>query len=96
MKAQKGDRVLVRAGGAGVHFGTLLSRNGPDVELENSRRLWKWVGANTDENRPGSLHEVATGKINLSQSKISDPVEWIALPTGLEVIKIGPLSNLPK
>lgn len=90
-----GDRVLVRANSAGVHFGELVSRNGIETHLKNARRLWHWQGANTSENRPGSLHEVATGKIDIKKSRISDPVEEIILPTTIEVIKISEASNLP-
>lgn len=37
--------VIVRAQGAGVFAGELVSRNGTEVELKNSRRLWYWSGA---------------------------------------------------
>lgn len=37
--------VIIRAQGAGVFAGELVSRNGTDVTLKNSRRLWYWSGA---------------------------------------------------
>ncbi len=43
-----GEKVIVRSVGAGVHFGTLVSKSGTDVHLKNSRRLWKWICAKGD------------------------------------------------
>jgi hypothetical protein len=37
--------VIVRSVNAGCFAGTLTSRNGDSVTLENSRRLWYWSGA---------------------------------------------------
>ena len=37
-----GDFVIVRCRNAGVHAGTLVSRDAETVELANSRRLWRW------------------------------------------------------
>lgn len=38
----KGDYVIVRCRNAGVHAGYLKSRKDGVVQLENSRRLWRW------------------------------------------------------
>lgn len=86
--AQKGDFVLIRTYSAGVHFGTLQSRNGKEVCLINARRLWQWSGAL-------SLSEVAMKGINISASKISVPVDEIELTEAIEVIKVSKESNLP-
>lgn len=83
-----GTRVLVRTMGAGVHFGELVSREGQEVHLKNSRRLWSWSGAL-------SLSEVASKGVILSSSKISVPVDEIILPTMIELIPISKASNLP-
>ena len=40
-----GCYVIVRSQGAGVFMGELISRNGAEVTLRNSRRLWYWKGA---------------------------------------------------
>lgn len=40
-----GTRVLIRTYSAGVHFGTLIERNGQEVHLKEARRLWSWQGA---------------------------------------------------
>ena len=37
-----GRRVLVRTYSAGVHIGDLKSADGPEVQLSNALRLWKW------------------------------------------------------
>jgi len=38
----EGDFVIVRCRNAGVHAGTLVSRDEHTLELANSRRLWRW------------------------------------------------------
>lgn len=83
-----GKRVLVRAGGAGVHYGTLINQNGPEVRLRDARRIWSWSGAL-------SLSEIAMKGLTISGSKISVPVDEIILPSCLEVISISDKSNLP-
>ena len=35
--------VICRCSAAGVHAGYLVSRNGDEVTLSKSRRLWRWV-----------------------------------------------------
>lgn len=37
-----GKYVICRCFGAGVHAGELVSMNGTDVILKDSRRLWSW------------------------------------------------------
>ena len=48
----KKEKVIIRTYSAGVHFGTLVgepkSKDGYyEVTLENTRRIWKWSGANS-------------------------------------------------
>ena len=54
---EKKEKVLIRTYSAGVHYGELTkvekSEGGYHVTLENTRRIWKWAGAN-------SLSELAT------------------------------------
>lgn len=38
----EGDYVIVRCRNAGVHAGYLKSRENGVIQLENSRRLWRW------------------------------------------------------
>ena len=40
-----GDYVIVRTANAGVHAGYLAEKNGIEVLLKDSRRLWYWSGA---------------------------------------------------
>lgn len=48
-----GKKVIIRAQGAGVFFGTLVERDGQEVELKDVRRIWRWEGA-------ASLSQLAT------------------------------------
>ena len=83
-----GTFVLIRTYSAGVHFGTLIERNGQEVHLKNARRLWSWAGAL-------SLSEVASKGIELKNSKVSVPVDEILLTQAIEIIPISKASNLP-
>ena len=38
-----GKYVICRCYSAGVHAGELVSKNGEEVVLKNSRRLWRWT-----------------------------------------------------
>jgi len=84
----KGTKVLIRTYSAGVHFGTLESREGQEVHLKDARRLWSWSGAL-------SLSEVAAKGIDIKNSKISVPVDEIILTQAIEIIPISQKSNLP-
>ena len=74
--------VIVRTYSAGVHFGYLVKRDGKEVTLERSRRIWRWFGAWT-------LSEIATSGVDVSQSKIAAPVS-IVLTEAIEVIDCTP------
>lgn len=41
----EGKYVIVRGDRSGVFAGTLVKRNGREVELKQARRLWRWEGA---------------------------------------------------
>ncbi len=71
--------VIVRTYSAGVHFGYLRSREGKEVTLERSRRIWRWYGAWT-------LSEIATKGLDLKQSKVAAPVT-ITLTEAIEIIE---------
>jgi hypothetical protein len=77
------EKVIIRTYSAGVHYGTLVSEEnssgGIHVTLENSRRIWKWGGAN-------SLSELATiGTSSPDDCKFSLPVKKIKL-LAIEII----------
>jgi hypothetical protein len=74
--------VIVRTYSAGVHFGYLVSRDGKEVTLERSRRIWKWAGAYT-------LSEVATAGVSVANSRIAAPVT-ITLTEAIEIIDCTP------
>ena len=70
--------VLVRTYSAGVHFGTLESREGKEVVLLDARRVWYWKGANT-------LNELVSHGPGPG-SKISEPTARIVLTEAIEII----------
>lgn len=49
MKRFIGKHVIVRANEAGVFFGVLESIEGRNIILKNTRKLFRWEGANTVE-----------------------------------------------
>jgi len=77
---KSGTLVLVRTYSAGVHFGTLLERNGKEVTLSDARRIWSWSGANT-------LHEIAISGVT---GRISQSVELIELTEAIEILMMTP------
>jgi hypothetical protein len=95
--SKKREKVLIRTYSAGVHYGTLVETErgagGTHVVLENSRRIWKWSGAN-------SLSELATiGSSNVAECNFSIPVRKIEL-LAIEIIymtdkAIKDLENVP-
>lgn len=86
-----GKFVVVRTINAGVHFGILaefISENRQCIRLEKARRLWSWQGAL-------SLSEVAMNGVNISNSKISVPVDEIILTQAIEIIPCSLTAKLP-
>ena len=79
---EAGPEVLIRAYSAGIHIGTLKSRDGREVVLTNARRLWSWSGAFT-------LNAVATSGVTRSKSRISKPVPEITLLGAIEIIPVA-------
>lgn len=71
--------VIVRTHSAGVHFGYLVSRNGKEVTLHRSRRIWSWHGANT-------LSEIATNGLDPQRSRVAVEVS-ITLTEAIEIIE---------
>lgn len=75
-----GKYVIVRCRDAGVHAGTLVSTNGRECVLSDSRRLWYWKPANDASFLSGvaseGLHE---------DSKVGAPVD-IHLTENCEII----------
>ena len=74
--------VIVRATGAGCHFGYLVKRTPTTVTLTASRRLWKWSGAFT-------LSELAVSGPTLSGSRFGAGVD-IVISGWHEIISCTP------
>lgn len=75
--------VIVRTYSAGVHFGTLRSRDGKEVVLDGARRIWRWRGANT-------LSEIATKGLDAANSAIACPVDGHVLTEAIEILPCSP------
>lgn len=75
-----GKHVIVRTYSAGVHAGILKSRDGKEVVLTDSRRIWYWYGA-------ASLSQLAVDGTNKPKScKFPGPVDEILLTEAIEII----------
>lgn len=77
--------VIIRANGAGVHFGTLKAVEGDTVQLINARRLWYWHAAKSI-----SLSAVAAFGIKQSKSKIAATVPLQTIFNALEILPVTP------
>ena len=72
--------VIIRTYSAGVHAGYLKSKNGKEVTLVNSRRIWYWKGAAT-------LSQMAVEGVSCPEEcKFSVPVPEITLLEAIEII----------
>jgi hypothetical protein len=77
-----GKKVIVRTYSAGVHFGTLQSRDGKEVVLNNARRIWYWDGAST-------LSQLAVdGTKTPENCKFPVAVPEIVLTEAIEIIPV--------
>ena len=75
------DYVIVRTYSAGVHAGYLASREGKEVKLLNSRRLYFWKGAAT-------LSQLSVDGVSKpKECKFPCEVAEIELTEAIEVIK---------
>lgn len=71
-----GKKVIIRADRAGVFFGTLVRREGQEVELEDCRRIWYWDGA-------ASLSELA-----VSGTKLPDKCNFTVTVPSIEILGV--------
>lgn len=74
--------VIVRTYSAGAHFGYLVKREGKEVSLKDSRRIWSWQGAL-------SLSEIAADGLDIKRSKVGCRVN-IVLTEAIEIIDCTP------
>jgi hypothetical protein len=78
-----GKYVIVRTYSAGVHAGLLAAKEGKEVRLTKSRRIWRWEPASE---QGGTLSGVATEGVGPG-SKIGNEVDLIELTEAIEVIE---------
>jgi len=72
--------VVIRTYSAGVHAGYLKKREGKEVTLVNSRRIWQWKGAN-------ELCGLAMKGIKFpNESRISPVQTEIVLTEAIEIL----------
>ena len=76
-----GEFVIVRCRDAGVHAGFLVSHNGRECVLKESRRLWYWKPANG----AAFLSGVATEGLH-KDSKVGAPID-VHLTENCEIIR---------
>ena len=72
-------KVIIRADRAGVFYGTIVRKDGDEVELKDCRRIWYWDGA-------ASLSEIAVSGVKHETSKITVTVESIVILGVIEII----------
>lgn len=72
-------KVIIRADRAGVFYGTIVRKDGNEVELKDCRRIWYWDGA-------ASLSEIAVSGVKHETSKITVTVESIVIIGVIEII----------
>lgn len=74
------DYVIIRTYSAGVHAGYLESRDGKEVTLKNSRRLWYWDGA-------ASLSQLAVDGVSKPENcKFAVTLPLLTLTEAIEII----------
>lgn len=79
-----GKRVIVRTYSSGVFYAILKDFKGENAILDDSRRIWKWVGAS-------ELTDLAVNGIkNKSESKISIPLDRRLV---LKVVEVLPCTK---
>ena len=75
-----GQYVIVRTYSAGCHAGTLVARDGREVELTGARRLWFWSGA-------ASLSELASrGTSKPDKCKFPGSLDRLVLTEAIEIL----------
>ena len=81
----KKEYVIVRASGAGVHAGVLVSRTKDEVTLADARRIWRW-DTREDAQKTYTLSDLARTGHAGSGGRISAPVPKIIVLGAHEVI----------
>ena len=80
VKTISGEHVIVRTYSAGVFFGIIEKREGKEVKMSVSRRLWYWDGA-------ASLSQLAmSGTSNPSKCQFPEETYGTILTEVIEII----------
>jgi hypothetical protein len=76
---------LVRCRNSGVNVGVIVRRDGSEITLEGSHKIWRWRGANT-------LHELAANGASMTDyTRISEPAPGeVVLLDAVEIIECSP------
>lgn len=84
-----GKKVLIRANGAGVYFGTLERMEGDQVKVANVRNIWRWTGASC-------LSQIANEGV--TGNKIGPVVNSMVINNVLQVMPLtdAAIANLEK
>ena len=88
MAASKKKYVIVRTDSAGVFAGSLVSRDGKEVQLADARRLWYWAGA-------ASLSQLAvSGTSKPRECKFPVAVPSVTLTEAIEILDVTPEAEI--
>lgn len=77
-----GKPVIIRTYSAGVHYGILDARQGAEVRLKDTRRIWYW-------NKAFTLSKLATDGLDAESSKLSVVIPEIVLTEAIEIIPVA-------
>ena len=87
MPVSKKKYVIVRTHSAGVFAGTLVSRDGKEVQLSDARRLWYWSEA-------ASLSQLAVdGTSKPVECKFPVAVPSVTLTEAIEILDVTPIAE---
>ncbi len=82
-----GKYVIVRTQSAGVFAGTIESKDGMEVVLNNARRLWYWSGAS-------SLSQLSIdGVKNPDKCKFPQEVKQVLLTQTIEILPVSKIAQ---
>lgn len=73
--------VLIRGYGSGVQFGYLKSREGCEIVLINSRRIWSW-------NKATETSQIAVSGIDAANSKVTVVIPEKIITDAIEILFI--------
>ncbi len=80
---KNGDYIICRTYSAGVFAGTLVKRDGREVELAHARRLWYWEGA-------ASLSQLAVEGVSKPEKcKFPCEVPSVLLLETIEILSVS-------